>query len=71
MQAAQVQTLVSYLEQEGQPMIVLDIDYNSLAANTAYQRQFGVAGQVTAGQKCFRVSHHSDVPFDLAGEHCP
>jgi transcriptional regulator with PAS, ATPase and Fis domain len=71
MQATQVQALVSYLEQESQPMIVLDTDYNILVANTAYQRQFGMVGQVTAGQKCFRVSHHYDVPCDLAGEHCP
>ena len=71
MQSAQVQALVSYLEQEAQPMIVLDTDYNILAANTAYQRQFGGTGQAAAGQKCFRVSHHYDVPCDLAGEHCP
>lgn len=71
MQAAQVQALVSYLEQEAQPMIVLDTDYNILASNTAYQRQFGVAGEVTVGQKCFRVSHHYALPCDLAGEHCP
>jgi len=71
MQAAQVQALVSYLEQEAQPMIVLDTDYNILASNTAYQRQFGVVGEATVGQKCFRVSHHYDVPCDLAGEHCP
>lgn len=52
-------------------MIVLDPDYHILAANTAYQRQFGVAGKAIAGQKCFRVSHHYDVPCDQAGEHCP
>ena len=71
MEADQIQALVSYLEQESQPMIVLDTDYNILAANTAYQRQFGVAGQLATGQKCYRVSHHYDVPCDLAGEHCP
>ena len=32
----QVQALISYLEHEAQPMIVLDPDYNILAANTAY-----------------------------------
>jgi transcriptional regulator with PAS, ATPase and Fis domain len=67
----QVQALVSFLEQEPQPMIVLDPGYNILASNTAYQRQFGVAGQPVAGRKCFQVSHHYDVPCDLAGEHCP
>ena len=31
----QVQSLVSFLEHEPNPMIVLDPDYNILAANTA------------------------------------
>jgi hypothetical protein len=33
----QVQALISYLEHEPQPMIVLDPDYRILAANTAYR----------------------------------
>jgi len=45
-------------------MIVLDPDYNILAANTAYQRQFGTADRPYLGHKCFRVSHHYDVPCD-------
>lgn len=69
--AQPIQVLLSYLEHESQPMIVLDPDYNILAANTAYQRQFGTAGQPHLGSKCFRVSHHYDVPCDQAGEHCP
>src|SRR6476661_9491414 len=69
--ATQVPALVSYLDQEAQPAIVLDTDYNILASNTAYRRQFGLAGQSVVGQKCFRVSHHYDRPCDLAGEHCP
>ncbi|MCE4537269.1 sigma 54-interacting transcriptional regulator [Pelomonas sp. P7] len=67
----QVQALVSYLEHEAQPMIVLDPAYNILAANTAYRRQFGTADRPFLGQKCYRVSHHYDLPCDQAGEHCP
>ena len=67
----QVQALVSFLEHEAQPMIVLDPDYNILAANTAYQRQFGTVDKPYIGHKCFRVSHHYSVPCDQAGEHCP
>ncbi|KAF0866403.1 sigma-54-dependent Fis family transcriptional regulator [Pseudomonas sp. LD120] len=67
----QVQSLVSFLEHESQPMIVLDPHYNILAANTAYQRQFGGADKAYIGQKCYRVSHQYDVPCDQAGEHCP
>jgi transcriptional regulator with PAS, ATPase and Fis domain len=69
--APQVQALISYLQHEAQPMIVLDPDYNILAANTAYQRQFGTVEQAYIGHKCFRVSHHYEVPCDQAGEHCP
>jgi len=63
-----IQALVSYLEHDQQPSIVLDTDYNILAANGAYQRQFG-GGAV--GAKCHRVSHHYAVPCDQAGEVCP
>lgn len=67
----QVQSLVSFLEHEPQPMIVLDPDYNILAANTAYLRQFGSADKPFIGHKCYRISHHYDVPCDQAGENCP
>ncbi|WP_136473828.1 sigma-54-dependent Fis family transcriptional regulator [Pseudomonas sp. DG56-2] len=69
--APAVQALVSYLEHDAQPTIVLDTDYNILAANAAYQRQFGVEGQPPIGGKCHRVSHHYAVPCDQAGELCP
>ncbi|HZX26014.1 MAG TPA: sigma 54-interacting transcriptional regulator, partial [Telluria sp.] len=68
----QVQVLISYLEQEAQPAIVLDRDYNILAANSAYQRDFGAAGApAITGRKCYEVSHHYTRPCDQAGEHCP
>jgi transcriptional regulator with PAS, ATPase and Fis domain len=63
--------LMSYLEHDAQPTILLDTDYNILAANTAYQRQFGVEGKPHVGAKCYRVSHQFAVPCDQAGEHCP
>ena len=52
-------------------MIVLDPDYTILAANVAYQRQFGSIGEPVTGHKCYRISHHYDAPCDQAGEHCP
>jgi transcriptional regulator with PAS, ATPase and Fis domain len=69
--APQVQALISFLEHDAQPMIVLDPQYRILAANTAYQRQFGTVGKPYLGHECYRVSHHYDVPCDQAGEHCP
>ena len=66
-----VESLISFLEHEAHPMIVLDPEYNILAANIAYQRQFGHGDHAVVGHKCFRVSHHYEVPCDQAGEHCP
>ncbi len=63
--------LVSYLEHDALPTIVLDTDYNILAANAAYRRQFGQGERAPLGEKCHRVSHHYAVPCDQAGEHCP
>ncbi|PZW84920.1 Fis family sigma54 specific transcriptional regulator [Pseudomonas sp. 2848] len=63
--------LVSYLEHDVLPSIVLDTDYNILAANAAYRRQFGNEEHAPIGDKCHRVSHHYAVPCDQAGEHCP
>lgn len=63
--------LVSYLEHDALPTIVLDTDYNILAANAAYRRQFGRDQQAPLGEKCHKVSHHYAVPCDQAGEHCP
>ncbi|MBA1203237.1 sigma-54-dependent Fis family transcriptional regulator [Pseudomonas capeferrum] len=66
-----VQALKSYLEHDECPTIILDTDYNIIAANSAYQRHFGVEGRQHVGSKCFRVSHAYAVPCDQAGEHCP
>ncbi|AOZ03176.1 Fis family transcriptional regulator [Cupriavidus sp. USMAHM13] len=68
---APVEALISYLEHDPQPMIVLDTEYNILAANTAYRRQFGAVDRPYIGHKCYRISHHYDMPCDQAGEHCP
>jgi transcriptional regulator with PAS, ATPase and Fis domain len=69
--APQVQALISFLEHEAQPMIVLDPEYNILAANTAYKRQYGTVDKPYIGHKCYQISHQYEVPCDQAGEHCP
>ena len=66
-----IQALMSYLDHEPTPMMVMNTNYDILAANTAYQRQFGVAGQSFVGRKCYAVSHGISKPCDQAGEHCP
>lgn len=69
--APPIDSLVSYLQHDAEPAIVLDTDYRILAANAAYQRQFSTAGKPYVGHHCFRISHGYDVPCDQAGEHCP
>lgn len=46
LQSFQVQALISYLDHEPTPMIVMNTEYEILAANTAYKRQFATAGRV-------------------------
>lgn len=69
--AEAMRPLIGFLEHEVQPMIVLDPDYNIVAANAAYQRQFAGDGKQYVGRKCYQVSHGYEVPCDKAGEHCP
>jgi transcriptional regulator with PAS, ATPase and Fis domain len=71
LQSFQVQAQISYLDHEPTPMIVMNTDYEILAANTAYKRQFAAAGKSPIGHKCYAMSHHYQVPCDQAGEHCP
>ena len=62
--------LISYLEELPEPHIVFDQNYRIIAANTAYQRQFGQQNAVV-GRTCYNVSHHFDAPCDQSGEICP
>lgn len=53
------------------PFVVIDRNYNILAANLAYQKQYGVGSDDIIGRHCYEVSHHSDVPCSQHGELCP
>ncbi|MDD5059372.1 MAG: sigma 54-interacting transcriptional regulator [Sideroxydans sp.] len=53
-----------------EPKILLDGQYRVIAANAAYQREFGGA-QPVVGRFCYELSHHYDKPCDQAGETCP
>ncbi|HVK95943.1 MAG TPA: hypothetical protein VM571_14590 [Noviherbaspirillum sp.] len=53
-------------------MIVLDTEYNILAANTTtYWQHFSTVDKLYIGHKRFQISHHYDVPCDRAGKPCP
>jgi two-component system response regulator AtoC len=53
------------------PFVVIDRNYRIVAANSNYVRRFGMTPEDVIGQRCHRVSHHSDVPCSQHGEHCP
>ena len=51
--------------------MVIDQDYQILAANRAYQKHYGMESEDLVGRCCYEVSHHSDVPCSQNGEQCP
>ncbi len=62
--------LISYLEELAEPHILFDDQYRIIAANAAYQRQFGQHVSVI-GRTCYDVSHRFSAPCDQSGEVCP
>ena len=54
-----------------EPFVVIDRDYQILAANRAYQKRYKKSSDQVVGRKCHEVSHHSAVPCSEHGEHCP
>lgn len=62
--------LLNLLDSFSDPKILLNDQYRIIAANAAYQREFG-PGRKIEGQFCYALSHHYDKPCDQAGENCP
>jgi transcriptional regulator with PAS, ATPase and Fis domain len=67
---AQITELLSYLDNQPQPHIVMDKSYTIIGANAAYRSQYS-DGKALVGRHCYEVSHHFDRPCDEAGESCP
>ncbi|MBL8492068.1 MAG: sigma-54-dependent Fis family transcriptional regulator [Rhodocyclaceae bacterium] len=70
LQSRSLSELLSFLDELGEPRIVMDADYRIVGANRAYAREFG-HGQSVVGRRCYEVSHGFTVPCDQAGESCP
>lgn len=70
MNDAQISELISYLDSQPQPCIVMNRDYAIVAANAAYRLAYG-SNAPLVGRHCYEVSHHFDKPCDEAGESCP
>jgi DNA-binding NtrC family response regulator len=62
--------LLSFLDGQPEPRIVMDATYRIVAANRAYVEEYARAHPVE-GRYCYEVSHHFEVPCDQAGESCP
>ena len=63
--------LQSIIDASDNGFVVIDKDYNIVAANQAYCTSYGIDSKAIVGHKCHQVSHHSDVPCHLNGEDCP
>lgn len=70
MELAPLPELLSFLDAQPEPRILVDTDYRIVAANRAYAREFG-DGSSIVGRHCYEVSHGYTVPCDRAGENCP
>ena len=70
MPPAPLDALLSYLEHQPEPRILIDRNYTIIAANRAYHATFGNQQQLI-GRHCYEVSHHYTRPCDQAGETCP
>ena len=61
----------SLIDAQDHPFVLIDENYNIVAANTAYQQAYSVETQDIIGRKCHEVSHRSDLPCHMNGEDCP
>ena len=61
----------SLIDAQDNPFVLIDENYNIVAANTAYKQAYGFTEQDIIEHKCFQVSHRSDVPCHMNGEDCP
>ncbi|MCX7945585.1 MAG: sigma-54-dependent Fis family transcriptional regulator [Hydrogenophilus sp.] len=61
--------LISWLEFQEEPHIIIDREYRIVAANPAMRILMGEA--IQSKRFCFQLSHHYDLPCDRVGESCP
>jgi len=57
------------LNSNANPTVLMNRDYIIVAANEAYQKQYGF--KVDGKSHCYEISHHYKKPCDQAGETCP
>lgn len=70
MSIEQISELLSYLNTQPEPRVVINKDYTIIAANTAYIAEYGHLASLVQ-RHCYEVSHHFNRPCDEVGESCP
>ncbi len=63
--------LQAVVDLQDSPAVVIDKNYQILAANARYCESYGVEPGCIVGCKCHQVSHRSSVPCHENGEQCP
>jgi len=63
--------LQSMIDSHSNPFVLVDEEYNIVAANKAYCDSYGVMDDKVVGRKCHMVSHHFDTPCFMNNEDCP
>jgi DNA-binding NtrC family response regulator len=66
--------IISLLDCFSDPVVLIGLDYQILAANRAYQKHYSHQESNPPnlrGRHCYEVSHGFQVPCDQAGETCP
>jgi two-component system response regulator AtoC len=63
--------LQSMIDSHSNPFVLVDEDYNIVAANKAYCSSYGTSADKIVGRKCHAVSHHFDTPCFMNNEDCP
>jgi len=63
--------LQSMIDTHSNPFVLIDEEYNIVAANKAYCESYGTTDDKVVGCKCHMVSHHFDTPCFMNNEDCP
>jgi len=64
-------TLQMIIDSFAEPFVVIDPEYQIVAANRLYAEHYGVRDGSVVGRRCHEVSHRSERPCSEHGEHCP
>ncbi len=63
--------LQSIIDASDNAFVIIDKNYEIVAANKAFCNSYDTNSKNIIGQKCHQISHHCDVPCHLNGEDCP